>query len=91
MKKQNDAILGNLLPDSIIKEKSIYELLSKTHWTLIVCGKEKIRFQMPHLKIMHAPEGAYSSRYILIKPDWHVALADNKIDEQSLTQTLVQN
>lgn len=73
---------GYFLPNAIIDSKSIYEKLSPTHWTLIVCGKEKIKFQVDQVKIFHLPENTYPSRYILIRPDWHIALTMNSISEQ---------
>ena len=73
---------GYFLPYKKINSKAIYELLSPTHWTLIVCGKEKIKFQIDNLKILHIPENTYPSRYILIRPDWHIALAENTINEK---------
>lgn len=79
---------GYFLPHIMIGEKSIYEKLSPTHWTLIVCGKEKIKFQMNALKILHAPENAYPTRYILVRPDWHIALAMNTISESVLKQSV---
>lgn len=72
---------GYFLPNAIIQSHSIYEKLSPTQWTLIVCGKEKIKFQLPNLKICHVPENTYSSRYILIRPDWHIALTLNVLSE----------
>lgn len=79
---------GCLLPDILVKEKSIYESLSPTHWTLIVCGKEKIKFQMGTLKILHAPEKTYDSRYILIGPDRKVLLAEDQISEAMVVNCL---
>jgi hypothetical protein len=72
---------GDLLPPKTIDQKPIYEKLSPTHWTLIVCGKEKIKFQLPNLKILHVPENLYSSRYLLIRPDKKIALTENEISE----------
>lgn len=79
---------GYFLPNKMINGKSIYEKLSPTHWTLIVCGKEKIKFQIDQLKIFHVPENMYSSRYILIRPDWHIAIAENSISENEIIDYL---
>lgn len=79
---------GQALPNTMINEKSIYEKLSSTHWTLIVCGKEKIKFQFTQLKICHVPEKTYPSRYILIKPDRHVVLALESISEKDIQHYL---
>src|SRR3990167_5277943 len=73
---------GYFLPNKMIDKKSIYEKLSSTQWTLIVCGKEKIKFQINQLKIYHVQENTYSSRYILIRPDWHIVLALNSISDK---------
>ena len=68
---------GYFLPYKKINAKTIYELLSPTHWTLIVCGKEKVKIQLTQLKILHVPENTYPSRYILLRPDWHIAMVDD--------------
>jgi len=47
--KQSEDILSNTLIDG----KPIHERLSPTHWTLIVCGKERIKFRTNELKICH--------------------------------------
>ncbi|EKD92178.1 MAG: hypothetical protein ACD_29C00134G0002 [uncultured bacterium] len=80
---------GVILPDCEIKGDSIYTLLSETHWTLIVCGKEKIKIQHKQLKICHVPENTYSTRYILIKPDRHIALAENEMSNETILQQLL--
>jgi hypothetical protein len=72
---------GYFLPHAEIDGKSIYEKLSPTHWTLIVCGKEKIKFKMDQLKILHVPENTYPFRYTLIRPDRHVAMTTNTVSE----------
>lgn len=80
--------INSPLPNIIVKDKSITDSLSTTHWTLIVCGKEKIKFQIPQLKILHVPENTYNSRYILIKPDQHVAMADSVVSQHVVMQYL---
>ncbi|MDP1575096.1 MAG: hypothetical protein Q8L78_09240 [Coxiellaceae bacterium] len=89
MKNQSTVKPGCYLPSITVNEKDIYELLSKTHWTLIVCGKEKIKMNQPQLKILHLPEGAYSLRYILIKPDWHIVLSDNLLNESEIMKLII--
>ncbi len=79
---------GYFLPHIKILDKSIYQKLSPTLWTLIVCGKEKIKFQIKHLKICHVPENTYPSRYILIRPDWHIAMAQDKVTEEEILNYL---
>ncbi len=80
--------LEELLPDTLINGKPIHERLSSTHWTLIVCGKEKIKFQISELKICHVPERTYPSRYVLIRPDWHMALTVNEISEEKVISSI---
>ncbi len=75
---------GYFLPHTDIDGKPIYEKLSATHWTLIVCGKEKIKFKMDQLKILHVPENTYAFRYILIRPDWHIAMTLKTLSEAVL-------
>jgi hypothetical protein len=79
---------GCLLPNHKIGDQLIHEKLSQTHWTLIVCGKEKIKFQIENLKILHVPENTYSSRYILIRPDWHIASTENVISQILLKKAM---
>ena len=80
--------VGYFLPSTLLKDNPIYEKLSPTHWTLIVCGKEKIKFQTNQLRICHVPENTYPSRYILIRPDWHIALTSNEISENAVMNHL---
>ena len=75
---------GDFLPNTLIGGNAIYTKLSSTQWTLIVCGKEKIKFQANRLKILHVPENTYPSRYILIRPDRHMALTANQISENEI-------
>ena len=75
---------GYFLPNVVIDKKSIYEKLSPIQWTLIVSGREKIKFKMDQLKVLHVPENTYPSRYILIRPDWHIALTNTAITESLL-------
>ena len=75
---------ANFLPSVIIKDRPIYELLSSTHWTLLVCGKEKIKFQHKQLKILHLPENTYPDRYILVRSDRHMVFSGNILNEPML-------
>ncbi|MCX7120843.1 MAG: hypothetical protein NTZ67_03585 [Gammaproteobacteria bacterium] len=79
---------GDKLPSIQIKEKPIDDILSATHHTLIVCGKEKIRFQSARLKILHLPEKAYVARYILVSPDRQVLIAEDAITDDQLKSAL---
>jgi hypothetical protein len=73
-----------ILPNAFINAKPIHARLSQTHWTLIVCGKEKIKFRINQLKICHVPENTYPLRYILIRPSWHMALTADTISEDGI-------
>lgn len=75
---------GYFLPNAQIRHQSIYEKLSPIHWTLIVCGKEKVKYQYKTLKIYHVPEYTYPVRYILIRPDWHIAFCGNTISDADI-------
>lgn len=75
---------GYFLPFKSIQGKAIYEKLSPTHWTLIICGKEKVKFTHLSLKFLHVPEATYPSRYILIRPDWHIAQACQHISQDDI-------
>ena len=79
---------GYLIQNVKINEKSLYELLSPIHWTLIVCGKEKIKINLAQLKILHVPENAYPSRYILIRPDRHIVIAEDILNVALINQHL---
>jgi 2-polyprenyl-6-methoxyphenol hydroxylase-like FAD-dependent oxidoreductase len=75
---------GYFLPHVKIGDQSIYQKLSPTQWTLIVCGKEKIKFHTKNLKIYHVLEITYPCRYILIRPDWHIAFSKDTITENDI-------
>ena len=78
--------MGSPLPDVLIDEESIYEKLPSGRWTLIVCGKEKIKFQVKGMKIMHVPKDTYPSRYIFIKPDHTIQFAGDTVNEKLLSK-----
>lgn len=65
------------------KNKSIYDVLSPTNWTLIVSGENKdvkmkewqeefknIQFEFD---ILHVREKSLPYQYVLVRPDWHIA------------------
>jgi 2-polyprenyl-6-methoxyphenol hydroxylase-like FAD-dependent oxidoreductase len=77
---------GYFLPHIWLKnQKPIYSQLSPTSWTLIISGKEdfdyirewKDKFNKYYhtLEILNLDKNSYSSKYILIRPDWHIASA----------------
>lgn len=77
--KKNDEYVDNVdpgyfLPEIFIDDKSIYERLSRTQWSLIVVGDHSIDMNLPDtVTILKFPEGTYPHKYILIRPDWHIS------------------
>lgn len=81
---------GHFLPHIWVdKNCSIYHLLSATVWTLIVSKNTenervdlwKKKLSHLNLKIESVPENSYPFRYLLVRPDWHIAFAGNELDE----------
>lgn len=72
-------------------QKSIYDVLSATHWTLILSGEKDIahvkewkeKFENYHaaLNILHVKTMMYPNKYLLIRPDWHIAFAGNELSD----------
>lgn len=80
---------GYFLPHIKIDDKSIYEFLSPIHWSLIVSGDHDIslnNLEEMNIKILQLKGNSYPFRYILIRPDWHIALVGNEI-----STTLLEN
>lgn len=75
---------GCFLPNTAINGQSIYKKLSPARWTLLVCGKEEIKLQMAQFNILHLPENTFPFRYVLIRPDWHIAIASQVMTETGL-------
>lgn len=77
---------GYFLPHRWINQQSIYRLLSPIHWTLIISGDMdqeiieilKKTFQ-DCIEILNVSKATYPWQYVLIRPDWHIALAKNEI------------
>lgn len=89
---QPTAAPGYFLPHCWIeKQKSIYDILSETHWTLIISGEKEATYVQQWKKnfdnsnvildIFHVNSGIYSCRYVLIRPDWHIAFAGNELND----------
>lgn len=83
---------GYFLPHVAIDEQqSIYCVLSPTNWTLLVSGmadsttinrcKEKFRRYNIELDILNLRENTYPPKYLLIRPDWHIAYAKEDLNE----------
>ncbi len=80
---------GYFLPHCWVeKNKSIYDVLSPTCWTLIISGENipeqwRERFESFHfvLEILHVHNINYPFKYILIRPDWHVAFVSNELND----------
>lgn len=62
---------------------SIYEMLSSSYWTLLVCGEEDKTitkaWREKSIEILVLPENTYPFKYLLIRPDWHIAFVANEI------------
>ncbi|WP_440683322.1 FAD-dependent monooxygenase [Cysteiniphilum halobium] len=84
---------GYFLPEAMNLNgvKSIYRILSAVDWTLIISGNsDSTSIKIKNVQILRLPENTYSSRYILIRPDWHIAYADNTIDFEAIEQLVTQ-
>lgn len=78
---------GYFLPNKVVNNKSIYEHLSPTKWTLIMCTDDNIAFsQKNQLQLLQLPSGTYQYPYLLIRPDWHIALTMETFSEQLLVE-----
>lgn len=80
IKKNNDYIAnadpGYFLSEVFIDDKSIYEGLSRTEWSLLIVGDHNINTNtnLPDaISILKLPEGTYPHKYILLRPDWHIS------------------
>ncbi|MED7789557.1 FAD-dependent monooxygenase [Francisella sp. 19X1-34] len=78
IKKNDDYIAhadpGYFLPEVFIDNKSIYEKLSRTQWSLLVIGDHDIDTNPPDaISILKLPEDTYPHKYILLRPDWHIS------------------
>lgn len=82
---------GYFLPHiRIDEEHSIYDILSPVDWTLIISGEhdlkdigrwvKKINNSNITLQILNVKINSYSSKYILIRPDWHIAFTNNTLE-----------
>lgn len=87
-KYQPTAAPGYFLPHAwLTKQQSIYNVLSATHWTLIICGEDFDSMQVQQwqekfdqLEILHVQKNLYPCKYILIRPDWHIAFAGDELN-----------
>ncbi len=86
---QSTVAPGYFLPHRWIeKQKSIYDVLSATNWTLIISGEKEISVEKWQKKlaasnlildILHTD--SYPYKYILIRPDWHIACLGNELSD----------
>lgn len=69
---------------------SIYQKLSPIHWTLISSDhsseelknwQDKFSKRYGTLDLVILKKPCYSKRYILIRPDWHIAYTADKLDD----------
>lgn len=90
---------GYFLPHCWIeKQKSIYDVLSATNWTLIISDDKNIscisewkeKFEHFHLtlNILRIQNALYSHTYVLIRPDWHIAWVSNDLNDDYLIAVL---
>lgn len=92
---------GYFLPHCWIeKQKSIYDALSAINWTLIVSGDKtesieqwQKKFEDFHftLDILHLPKATYPYKYVLIRPDWHIAFVGNELSNEYFERCLLLN
>lgn len=92
-------VSGQFLPHRWIdSQQSIHELLSPTQWTLIISGhhssqeldawiKKFADIPIP-LAILNVPENTYPVRYVLIRPDWHIAYVTDQLKESDIHSRL---
>ncbi|QIW11033.1 FAD-dependent monooxygenase [Francisella sp. LA112445] len=86
IKKNDDYIAhadpGYFLPEVYIDDKSIYEILSRTQWSLLVVGNHSMDINLPDkVSILRLPEDAYPHKYILLRPDWHISATFENLPE----------
>lgn len=82
---------GYFLPHCwIVERKSIYDVLSTINWTLLVSGEkddagvkkwqEKFTDYHMTLEVLDMPHGIGSHKYVLIRPDWHIAFVGSELN-----------
>lgn len=84
---------GYFLPHVNIKGQTIYYQLNPTQWNLIVCGQsardtlnqslEQHEFSFKSLNIVEVDNQIYPYKYLLLRPDWHIAQVTDDITEIS--------
>jgi 2-polyprenyl-6-methoxyphenol hydroxylase-like FAD-dependent oxidoreductase len=83
---------GYFLPHCRIEnQKSIYDVLSPTKWTLIISGEKdnisveqwekKLMSSHVTLEILSLQKETYPFKYVLIRPDWHIAFVSNELND----------
>ncbi len=83
---------GYFLPHCWVEDQtSIYDVLSPTNWTLIISDeannthvnawKEKIENPQRPLNILYIKNALYPYKYMLIRPDWHIAFVGDELSE----------
>jgi len=83
------ALPGYFLPFVEIEGQSIYQKLSPTAWTLIVCD-DFCDLKMDGLNILNLPKNTYPYRYMLLRPDWHISYVSNELDEKFVREFLAK-
>lgn len=83
-KYHSTVAVGYFLPHCKLQDtESIYDRLSSTHWTFIVCetiSNNELE-QLSNLKVdvLKLPKNTYLFPYILIRPDWHIAYIHDRL------------
>lgn len=85
IKKNDDYIAhtdpGYFLPEVFLDNKSIYEILSRTQWSLLIIGNQ-IDIHLPNtISVLKLPEDTYPHKYILLRPDWHISATFENLPE----------
>lgn len=88
---------GYFLPHVWVENgKSIYGVVSETNWTLIVSGEhnsqltqqwqDKFSEHNIKLDIVCIKENSYSFKFVLIRPDWHIAFSGNELSNDYINE-----
>lgn len=81
---------GYFLPHAMLQGSPIYEKLSATQWNLIICSDHDIQenerecvkdhFLSDNIHILAVDAQTYPYRYLLIRPDWHIARVGHSLN-----------
>ncbi|MBS0350258.1 MAG: FAD-dependent monooxygenase [Proteobacteria bacterium] len=72
---------GHFLPHKVFQDRSLYETLSPVHWNLLVSSNlSPNSITSSHHKVIPLANNTYPHEYLLVRPDWHIAQAENKYE-----------